>query len=134
MDGIIRGTVKAVAIDLALARTCQEAETILWKEWSRECEFPEKGVPDFCNPVELELGFVYLLFTEGRLRMAELLKQGGDRTDPNGPIACEEFYYLLNEIDGGEPTFPSEKPLVERVGELFAPFVVAARSVLPELP
>ena len=67
--------------------------------------------------------------------MAELLNLAGRFSDARECwIPCEEFYLLLNEIDGRGPTRPSDRPVSERVAELFAPMEKAARRYLDLLP
>jgi len=72
------------------------------------------------------------------MSMAELLDKAGRYTDGQGydrvDEECEAFFYLLNEIDGGGPTRKSNRPLMNRVDELFAPFASVARAALRELP
>ena len=82
---------------------------------------------------ELYLGFMYLEFENGKLPLHELLLRAGQFADrgESGPLPeCEAFYYLLNEIDGGGPTRPSDRPLVDRVRDLFAPMATKAREAM----
>jgi hypothetical protein len=71
---------------------------------------------------------LYLRFERGDLTMLDLLMWSGRRADASSfRIDCSEFYVLANEIDGGGPTFPSDRPLAERVAELFAPLAESAQ-------
>jgi hypothetical protein len=82
---------------------------------------------------ELYLGFLYLAHEDGKLPLDELLLTAGQFADGQGYGAvpeCEAFYYLLNEIDGGGPTLPSDRPLTDRVRELFAPMTAKASDAL----
>jgi hypothetical protein len=84
---------------------------------------------------DLYVGFLYLRFERGDLSMAELLNLAGQYSDCSGcEIPCEEFYLLLNQIDGGGPTIPSDRPLPDRVAELFAPMAELARQNFDLLP
>jgi hypothetical protein len=125
-------------LDLSLSKDGKEAERVLRIEWSRQSEFPANEAPALNEPGNLHVGFLYLRFKDGSLSMAELLKRAGMYTDGQGydrvDEECEAFFYLLNEIDGGGPTIKSDRPLAERVDELFAPFASAARAALPLLP
>ena len=125
-------------LDLSLSKNAKEAERVLRLEWSRQSEFPANEAPALNEPGNLHVGFLYLRFKDGSLSMAELLRRAGDYTDGQGydrvDEECEAFYYLLNEIDGGGPTIKSDRPLAQRVDELFAPFASAARAGVPQLP
>lgn len=82
---------------------------------------------------ELFLGFMWLAYEDGKLPLDEMLLRAGDFADGRGRGAvpeCEAFYYLLNEIDGGGPTRPSDRPLIDRVRDLFAPMAAKAREVM----
>ena len=84
---------------------------------------------------DLYLGLLHLRFQRGDLSMAEILNLAGRYADSRGcGIPCEEFYLLLNEIDGGGPTIPSDRALAERVAELFAPMEEMAHRHLGVLP
>jgi hypothetical protein len=83
------------------------------------------------------LGCLYLAYEAGFLPMGKLLWEAGDAADGEagrGVPGCESFYLLLNEIDGGGPTIPSDRPLTDRVRELFAPMAETARAALSNLP
>jgi hypothetical protein len=125
-------------LDLSLSKDAKDAERVLRLEWARQSEFPANEAPALNEPGNLHVGFLYLRFGNGSLSMAELLSRAGIYTDGHGydcvDEECEAFFYLLNEIDGGGPTIKSDRPLAERVDELFAPFASAARATLPQLP
>jgi len=83
------------------------------------------------------LGSLYLAYETGRLPMDKLLLEAGrfaDGRSGGGVPECEAFYYLLNEIDGGGPTRQSDRPLADRVQDLFAPMASQARAALVDLP
>ena len=123
-------------LDLALAATPEQAESVLRLEWSRQSYFPQAfGLAPTSELDELHVGFLYLMFLDGRLSMAGALTRAGRYADgADVGEDCEAFYYLLNEIDGRGPTSPSEPPLAQRVAERFAPSEIAARAALPKLP
>jgi hypothetical protein len=89
---------------------------------------------------DLYLGFLYLGFQAGRISMEDMLRQAGDYADGRGYDGsavpdCEEFYLLLNEIDGGGPVKPTDhRPLPQRVADVFRPFAQSAQFVLKEAP
>jgi hypothetical protein len=80
--------------------------------------------------ISLRFGFGFLVYKSGCRDLAALLQQSGEVADAcgHGNPDCEAFYLLLNEIDGGGPTMPSEIPLVLRVEELYAPHARLARQ------
>lgn len=125
-------------LDVSLANDADQVQRILRNEWSRLSEFAANQVSDLTEPGSLHLGFLYLRFADGRMSMWELLDRGGRYTDCQGygtvNEPCEAFFLLLNEIDGGGPTFPDGRPLAERVTELFAPYAADATAVLHQLP
>jgi len=122
-------------LDLSLSKDAKDAEKILRLGYSRQSEFPVNQTPAMSGFGKLYLGFLYLLFLNGSVSMAELLMLAGSYADGGCVGAdCETFFYLLNEIDGGSPTNKSDLPLAERVDALFTPFAAAAREGLPELP
>jgi hypothetical protein len=124
-------------LDLSLSRDADEATRVLRIEWSRQSDSPARDLPLLCEPAGLHLGFLYLAFEGGQVSMDELLLAAGRYADNKacGQVPeCEAFYLLLNEIDGGGPTRKSDRPLPDRVAELFAPLAAQARSALPHLP
>jgi hypothetical protein len=111
-------------LDLCLARTKEEAFGALYQAHYRCEELAGSFGPVTLDSHGLYLGILYVRHEQGELSLAELLRMAGDYADANIDIpSCESFYYLLNEIDGGGPTIPSDRPLKERVAELFAPMV-----------
>lgn len=117
-------------LDLSLARTKEDAWGLLLLAWDRHMESVGTSLPGFEEHDNLRVGFLYLRFERGDLSMAELLTLAGQYGDaPGCEVPCESFYLLLNEIDGG-PTLPSDRPLDERVSELFAPMAQRARQYL----
>jgi hypothetical protein len=122
-------------IDLCLARTPEDAQGLLMAAWYRYLESPGPTRPGSEAYDDLYMGFLYLRFQRGDLSMAEMLNLAGRYSDSRGcGIPCEDFFLLLNEIDGGGPTIPSDRPLSERVAELFAPMEETARRHLDLLP
>jgi hypothetical protein len=122
-------------LDLSLTSSVETAAVLLWQGWSASaaavrCNHavgPEWG--------QSWLGFLYLRFERGEVGMAELLERAGRKSDVcECGIDCSAFYLLLNEIDGGGPTVPSDRPLAERVAERFAPFVARSRDGISRLP
>jgi len=78
------------------------------------------------------LGCLYLCFQAGRITLFDLLQRAGSYSDcrsGNWIPDCETFYALLNELDGGGPTIPSDRPLKERVAALFSPMVGTLREL-----
>jgi hypothetical protein len=122
-------------LDLCLARTKDDALSLLLVAWDRHMESAGTIRPGSEKHDDLFLGFLYLRFERGDLSMAELLNIAGRYSDGSGcELPCEAFYILLNEIDGGGPTIPSDRPLPDRVVELFAPMAELARQYLDLLP
>jgi hypothetical protein len=122
-------------LDLSLARTKEDARALLLLAWDRYMESVGTTRPGYEEHDNLYLGFLYLRYERGGLSMAELLNLAGRYADSSGcEVPCESFYLLLNEIDGGGPTLPSDQPLHERVSELFAPMAGLARQHLALLP
>lgn len=77
----------------------------------------------------LHFGFCYLRYQRNEISMLELLLSAGQYAEGGqSRIACETFYYLANEIDDGGPVEPSDRPLNERVAELFGPFAEFAHQ------
>ena len=98
---------------------------------------PEAVLREKFDPDRIHLGALYLAFERGLIPMQTLLAEAGQWADnraSNNLPECEAFFYLLNEIDGGGPTRPSDKPLADRVRELFEPMVAEARAALLDLP
>jgi hypothetical protein len=84
----------------------------------------------------IHLGTMYLAFERGLLPMDRLLLDAGQYADCCGSSnlpECEAFFVLLNEIEGTGLTLPSDRPLEERVCELFAPMAGEARAVLADV-
>ena len=122
-------------LDLSLAKTKEEASGTLLMEWNRYMETTGTEWPEPTRHDDLYLGFLYMRFERGDLTIAELLKLAGDYSDAHGySIDCETFYYMLNEIDGGGPTLPSNEPLENRASRLFAPMAEFANQHLGKLP
>jgi len=122
-------------LDLCLAKTQDEAVGTLNLEWNRHMETGGHGWPAPEIHDDLFMGFLYLRFERGDLALAELLNLAGQHADaPGYRIDCETFYYMLNELDGGGPTIPSDEPLERRVASLFAPMAALARQHLGKLP
>lgn len=122
-------------LDLSLAKTQDEAVGTLLMEWNRYIETGGHERPDPELHGDLFMGCLYLRFERGDLTMAELLRLAGQYADaPGYGIDCETFYSMLNEIDGGGPTIPSNEPLEARVATLFAPVAGLARQHLGNLP
>jgi hypothetical protein len=123
-------------LDLCLAKSKEQASATVWMEWNLASELA--GTIEHADPCweDVYLGFLYRQHERGSLTMSELLEQAGRFSDAYGSshVDCESFYYLLNEIDGGGPTIPSNRPLAERVAELFAPMVESTRQYLRLLP
>ena len=116
-------------IDLCLAGTKEDARTLLLVTRDRQLESAGTSRPDDERHDDLYLGFLYLRFERGDLSMAELLTLAGRYSDCSRcEIPCEVFYLMLNETDGRSPTIPSDRPLPERVAEVFAPMAGSARQ------
>lgn len=117
-------------IELSL---CTDVERLL-----RAREYvPEDACREEFDQGRVHLGAMYLAFERGLLPMNKLLLEAGQFADccsSTGLPDCEAFFLLLNEIDGGGPTMPSDRPLAERVQELFAPMIEEARVALVNLP
>jgi hypothetical protein len=124
-------------LDISLSPGGDQAASVLRIEWSRQSESPANGVPLFQEPAVLHLGFLYLAHEVGRISMAQLLLRAGQYSDgcgSNDVPECAAFYLLLNEIEGRGRTQKSDRPLIERVSELFDPLAAEARSALRHLP
>jgi hypothetical protein len=77
------------------------------------------------------LAYLYLGHVAGKISLFDLLQRAGKYSDGKCSSKipeCEEFYLLLNELDGGGPTIPSNRSLQERVAELFATSVRTLRE------
>ena len=77
------------------------------------------------------LGCLYLGYKDGKITLFDLLKRAGDYSDCRSGTRipdCGAFYSLLNELDGGGPTIPSNLPLSERVDDLFSSMVRTLRE------
>jgi hypothetical protein len=122
-------------LDLCVAKTKSDAMSLILVAWDRHMEPVGATRPGYECHDDLFLGFLYLRFERGDLSIAGLLKLAGRYSDGRGcEIPCEEFYLLLNEIDGGGPTKPSDRPLPDRVTGLFAPMTAVARQHAGLLP
>ena len=101
--------------------------------WAAVPEGSRSGPLDNADPRQLHLGLLYLEHEAGHLSLHELLSKAGYEADPPsaGIPEPEAFYYLLNELDGGGPTRPSNRPLEDRVRELLAPLADKARAACP---
>lgn len=122
-------------LDLSLTSSSETAANLLWSGWQQQVEANGCRSRLHERAGELYLGFLYLRYERDDLGMADLLNMAGQKSDVTEcGIDCEAFYLLLNEIDGGGPVIPSDRPLAERVRERFAPFAQLARSYIPLLP
>ena len=122
-------------LDTCIAKTKEEAINPMLLAWERHLGSARHARPDEVSRHRLYLGFLYLRYERGDLPMAELLRTAGRHSDGSDcGIDCEAFYLLLNEIDGGGPTRPDDRPLTDRVTELFAPMAESARRCLDLLP
>jgi hypothetical protein len=115
-------------LEMSLIDTAKKASILLWK-YSRQIH------QDTWNCIEcreLYLGFLYLQFERGNLKLEELLILAGQFADRiNYEIDCSVFFLLFHEIDSGNLT---SNILEEKVGELFKPMVKSARYYLSKLP
>ena len=112
-------------LDLSCAHSAKDALSLFWPACGRVTPVLLEGL-DWTG---LYLGFLFLQFERGDLNMLDLLLQAGRRADSASfRIECETFYLLANEIDGGSPTIPSNRPLAQRVVEVFRPLAEAARQ------
>jgi hypothetical protein len=119
-------------LELSLAQTVEDALFVLHHYG---CSQLPQIIWNRIDYAGLYLGFLYLRFKSGELKLEDLLWQAGDRADRSRyDIDCSEFYVLLNEIDGGGPIVPSSQPLEERVTKLFAPMVKLVQQHLFKLP
>ena len=88
----------------------------------------------------LYLGFLYLAFEAGQLPLEQLLRESGEFADCctyNHVPACEEFYWLLNEVEGQRernPSLPIPKSLSREIHDLFAQMVDEARASVERSP
>jgi hypothetical protein len=123
-------------LDVCVAKTCEEALRPIYQAHDRSKELAGSYDSVDIDRNVLHLGFLYLRHERGDLTLAELLRMAGDHADAAdmGSPSCEDCYYLLNEIDGGGPTIPSDRPLKDRVDELFAPMADVARPLRDLLP
>jgi hypothetical protein len=122
-------------LDLSLTSSPETAANRLWSGWKQQVEANGCRSRLHERSGELSLGFLFLRYERGDLGMADLLNMAGQNSDVTKcGIGCEAFYLLLNEIDGGGPVLPSDRPLADRVQERFAPFAHLARSYTPLLP
>jgi hypothetical protein len=122
-------------LDVSLAQTKEDALGLLMTAWHRHVVAEGEAQPLREIRDDLHLGFMFMRFQRGELTMAELLSLAGRLSDCRQcRTPCEEFYLLLNEIDGCGPTRPSDRPLSDRVAELFAPMERTARQYLDLLP
>jgi hypothetical protein len=107
------------------------------RAWEMVPEGRASGPFDNTDPRQFHLGLLYLEYEAGRLALEELLSNAGYEADPSsaGIPEPEEFYLLLNELNGGRggPTRPSEGPLEDRVRDLFAPLAEKARAAFPHI-
>ena len=83
----------------------------------------------------LIVGFLFLRYERNEFTQRELLLAAGSRADGmNCGCDCEEFYQLLNELDGQRAAASVGRPWAERFDELFAPFAELARRCAWMLP
>jgi len=90
------------------------------------------GVWSGIDGTALRLGFLWRRHEEGRIGLAEVLKEAGrvaDAANYSAP-SCEAFYLLLNETDGGGPLDLGAGPgtVSQRAAQLFAPHAQLARQ------
>lgn len=122
-------------VDLVQVSDSERAVSLLWKGWRQSLELSGRPSPLKERSGELYLGFLFLRYEAGDLGVPELLKKAGGKSDlKDCGIDCSAFYFLLNEVDGGGPTIPSDSPFLNRLRELFAPFAQLARNYLTLLP
>jgi hypothetical protein len=98
---------------------------------------PEGTEREKFNRRRVYVGSLYLAYEQGRIPMDKMLLDAGRFADCHGSNdlpECEAFFLLLNQIDGGGPARPSNRPLAERVRELFTPMAEEARAALTGLP
>jgi hypothetical protein len=107
-----------------LLDVCDRCKVAVGQEW------PAHDTHD-----DLHLGFLFLRFERGDLKLAELLKMSRQYADSFGcDIEREVFYLMFNEIDGRGPPISSDKPLKERVASLFRQKAELARHHAGKLP
>lgn len=112
-------------LDLSLAHSAKDALAVLWPAHASVAPMHWERL-DWTG---LFLGFLFLRFEYEEMGMLDLLLQAGQQADrANYRIDCETFYLLANEIDGGGPTRPSNRPLEQRVVEVFRTVAEAARQ------
>jgi len=122
-------------LDLCLARTQDAALGVLSLESNRRVEAGCGPWLDLETRDDLVMGFLYLRFERGDLTMGEMLGFAGAYSDAHSyRIDCGTFYYMLNEIDGGGPIIASDRPLGERIVDLFTPMAELARRWLKGWP
>jgi hypothetical protein len=115
-------------IEMSVVDTVEKATLLLWK-YSRQIQ---QATWNRIECDELYLGFLYLRFERGDLKLGELLMLAGEFADRiNYKIDCSVFFLLFHEIDSGNLT---STILKEQVGELFTPMVELARYFLSQLP
>jgi hypothetical protein len=121
-------------LDLSLTSSPETAANLLRSGWQQQIEANGSRSRLDERSGQLYLGFLFLRFERGDLGMADLLNMAGQKSDVTEcGIDCEAFYLLLNEIDGGGPVIPSDRPLADRVWERFASFAQLAKSYIPLL-
>lgn len=117
-------------LDLSLVHSSESALSVLWPA----CRNVPSDVWMKLDWTGVYLGFWYLRYKRGELSMLELLLRSGDKADGAGcRIDCSAFYVLANEIDGGGPTVPSNRPLADRIAELFMPLAELAKFAWSKL-
>lgn len=58
-----------------------------------------QGMPE--DPMDSALGFYYLLYSEGRESLKDMLMKCGNFCDAYGPIDCGVFYDMVNRLEDG---------------------------------
>jgi hypothetical protein len=115
-------------LEMSLIDTVEKATLLL-------CNYSRKIQQDTWNRIEcanLYLGFLYLRFERGDLKLEDLLIQAGKFADRrNCKIDCSVFFLLFHEIDSGNYQITV---LQKQVGELFEPMVELASSYLSKIP
>ena len=113
---------------MSIADTVEKATLLLWKH-SRQIQQATWNQIEYA---ELYLGFLYLQFEQGDLKIEDLLMLAGKFADRrNYRIDCSVFFLLLQEIhDDGFKIIA----LKERVRETFEPMVKLASYYLLKLP
>ncbi|PSB57532.1 hypothetical protein [Chamaesiphon polymorphus] len=115
-------------LEVSLANTVEQASILVRKHIKQTHQATWNSI----DYNDLYIGFLYLQFERGDLKLAELLMLAGKFADgKNYKIDCSKFFSLFDEIDNSDPIIPSLK---ERVEELFKPMVKLAKYYRSRLP